>query len=113
MPVLPAVPSPWPPPVPRPWVRGGGGTRGLLLVAGGARGGEGAAIASGVGHYGQADAGVARGALDDAPAGPQQPLGLGVADHEEGGAVLHGLAGIHEFGLGENLAAGQFAGAVE
>ena len=38
-------------------------------------------------------------------AGLEQSSGLGIADDEEPRAVLHRLAGIHELGLAEDLAA--------
>jgi hypothetical protein len=66
------------------------------------------AVAQRLGDHGQADAGIAGGALDDDAAGPEQALLLGVADDEQPGAVLHRLAGIHELGLAEDLAAGRF-----
>ena len=56
---------------------------------------------------GQADAGIAGRAFDDHAAGPQQAALLGVADDEQRGAVLDRLAGIHELGLAEDVAAGR------
>jgi hypothetical protein len=53
-----------------------------------------------------ADAGVASRSLHDHAAGPEFAAGNGVLDDEQGCAVLDRLAGIHEFGLAENLAAG-------
>ena len=53
------------------------------------------------------------GALDDHAAGLQQALRLRVADDEQAGAVLHRLAGIHEFGLAEDFAAGLFRSALQ
>jgi hypothetical protein len=85
----------------------------LLLLALGSRDNDGASVAARLGDHGQADAGVAGRAFDDAAAGPQQPPGLGVAHHVEGRAVLHGLPRVHELGLAEYLAAGQFTGAIE
>ena len=57
---------------------------------------------------GQPDAGVAGGALDDGAAGLQRAARERIADDEQRGAVLDRLAGIHELGLAENGAAGQF-----
>ena len=54
----------------------------------------------------QTDAGVARGALDDGATGPQRAALLVLADHPQRGAILDGSAGIEEFGLAENVAAG-------
>src|SRR5947209_8733573 len=45
--------------------------------------------------------------------GPVPPGPLGVADHVERGPVLDRLARVHEFGLGQDLAAGQLAGAAQ
>ncbi len=85
----------------------------LLLLALGARDDDGGAVAQRRGDHGQADAGVAGGALDDPAAGLQQAAPLGVADDEERGAVLDRLAGVHELGLAQDLAAGGLAGAAQ
>jgi hypothetical protein len=71
------------------------------------------AITQRLGDDRQADAGVAGGAFDDDAAGPEQAAPLRVADDEQAGAVLHRLAGIHEFGLAENLAAGFLGSAAQ
>ena len=65
------------------------------------------AKAEGIGDDGQADAGVAGGALDDGAAKFQLSIGERVANDEEGGPILHRLAGIHEFGLAEDFTAGR------
>jgi hypothetical protein len=52
----------------------------------------------------EADAGVARRALDHRAAGLQQPALLGVANDEERGAILHRAAGVEQLRLAENLA---------
>lgn len=62
---------------------------------------------------GQADPRVPCGTLDDGPTGLKQPLVFGVLDEEEGGSVFDRPAGGHEFGLGEDVAAGLFGEAVE
>ena len=46
------------------------------------------------------------------PPGRSVPLRYGVLDDEQGGAVLDRLAGIHELGLAQDRAAGQFRGAL-
>src|SRR5690606_37294323 len=55
----------------------------LLLLALGPGHHDGALVAQRLGDHGQADAGVARGALDDPPAGLQEPLPLRIADDVE------------------------------
>ena len=47
------------------------------------------------------------------PPGRSVPRLHGVLDDEERGAVLHGLAGVHELGLAEDGAAGLLGGALE
>ncbi len=47
---------------------------------------------------------VAGRALDDGPAGPEEPALLGVLHHVERGAVLHRPARVHEFRLAQDLA---------
>ena len=64
----------------------------------------------GAGHDGEANAGVAGGSFDNGAAGFQLSLGDGIADDEQGGAILHRLAGVHEFGLAQNRAAREFRG---
>src|SRR5690606_32967653 len=85
----------------------------LLLLALGPGHYDGALVAERLGDHSQADAGVARGALDDPPAGLQEPLPLGVADDVERGPVLDRLAGVHELGLAEDFASGRFAGVAQ
>ena len=52
------------------------------------------AVATGGGDAGQADAGVARGGLDDGAAGLQLAGGFGCVNHGLGHAVLHRAAGV-------------------
>ena len=66
-----------------------------------------AAVTAGIAEMGQADAGVAGGALHHSAAGPQLPASLRLLQDAEGGAVFHRTAGIHEFGLAEDVAAGE------
>ncbi len=61
----------------------------------------------------EADAGVSSRALDDCAAWPQEPSGLRVQDDTKRGTVLHRSAGVHEFGLAEDFAAGQFRKAAQ
>ncbi len=61
----------------------------------------------------EADAGVPSRALDDGVAGPQEPSGLGVLDDAKRGSVLHRSAGVHEFGLAEDFAAGEIRKAAQ
>ena len=71
------------------------------------------AVAERLGDQRQADAGIAGRALDDDAARPQQAPLLGVADDEQAGAILDRLAGVHEFGLAEDFAAGFLRGALQ
>ena len=66
--------------------------------------------AHGAGHDSKADAGIASGSLDNGAAGFQLPLGDGITDNKQGGAVFHRLAGVHELGLAQNRAAREFRG---
>ena len=59
-----------------------------------------------VADNGQADAGVAGGAVDDDSAGAKLASLDRVADDAERRPVLYRLAGVHEFGLAEDRAAG-------
>ena len=79
----------------------------LLFLALGVGDDDQRAVAARVGDERQADAGVARGALDHEAAGLELAALLGLQDHLAAGAVLHRAAGIHELGLAENGAAGR------
>ncbi|MNT63606.1 hypothetical protein D3C72_2014380 [compost metagenome] len=57
----------------------------------------------------QADAGIAGRAFDHRAARPQPALVLGVFEDEARGAVLDRAAGVEEFGLGQDVAAGLIA----
>ncbi len=57
-------------------------------------------------YQGQPDAGVARGGLDDGLARGECPGFFAVLDHEQGGPILDGSAGIHVFQLGQDAHAG-------
>ena len=85
----------------------------LLLLALRLRDDDDGAKPHGIANQGEADAGIAGGALDDHAARPQRALAHRVLDDEQGGAVLHRLPRIHEFGLPENGAAGRLGGALE
>ena len=85
----------------------------LFLLALGLRNDDDGAKAQGVADQREPDAGVAGGALDDDAAGPERALFHRVLDDEQGGAILDRLAGIHEFGLAENGAAGGRRNALE
>ena len=50
----------------------------------------------------EADAGVARGRLDDRPAGLQHPVALGRLDHREADPVLDRAAGVQVLELRED-----------
>ena len=63
-------------------------------------------IAAGVGDQRQPDAGIAGGAFDDHPAWPQFATRFGGFDNRARRAVLDRTAGIEEFGLAQNAAAG-------
>src|SRR6185503_7860330 len=71
------------------------------------------AVAARVADEREADAGVARGALDDHAAGLEHAAALGVEDDVERGAVLHRAAGVEELGLSEDVAAGALGGAAQ
>src|SRR5262249_28952937 len=59
------------------------------------------------------DAGVARGALDHRATRTQRATPLGVVDDRTRRTILHRAAGIEEFRLAENFAAGFSAEALE
>ena len=69
-----------------------------------------ALVAQGIGHQGEADAGIARGAFDDHAAGLQFSRLLRRPDDAQGGAVLDRAAGVHELGFSVYVAAGQLRG---
>ena len=71
------------------------------------------AIAARIGDDREADTGVARSALDDHAARLDVAAPLRLEDDLPAGAILDRLAGIHELGLSENDAAGQFRGTIE
>ena len=64
-------------------------------------------VAARIGDDGEPDAGIAGGRLDHEPAGLEFAALLGLENHPLAGAVLHRLAGIHEFGFAQDGAAGQ------
>ena len=68
-----------------------------------------AAVTARIAEVREADAGVARRALDQRAAGLEQPLALEVFEDAAGGAVLDRAAGVQELGLAEDLAAGLVA----
>ena len=57
-------------------------------------------MAAGPGHGREADPGVARGGLDDAPAVADLPAALEVAQHRPGRPVLDRAEGVHPLQLG-------------
>jgi hypothetical protein len=61
----------------------------------------------------QADSSVAGGALDDDSVGFEPAGFLGVHDDSPSRPILHGLAGVQELRLAEDLAAGLFGGAAQ
>ena len=74
---------------------------------------EHAPVATPGGDDGEPDAGVARGALDDGRAGPEQPVALGRLDHRRRGPVLDAPARVEELELGDERAGQVPADAVE
>ncbi len=62
---------------------------------------------------GEADSGVAGGALDDRASRLDEAALFGVLDDVEGSAVLDASSWFHELGLAEHLAAGLGADLVE
>lgn len=50
----------------------------------------------------ESDPSVAAGQFDHGPAGPQQPVGLGLPDHGQGCSVLAAAAGVPPFGFHVN-----------
>jgi hypothetical protein len=79
----------------------------LLFLALGVRHHDHGAVAQRIADQRQADAGIARRALDNHPSGLEQAAGLGVADDRQRGTVLDRLAGVHELGLAEDAATGR------
>ena len=75
-----------------------------LLLAHLVRHHEDAAVAAQRRRHREADAGVARGRLDDRASGPQPPVLLRGLDHREPDAVLHRAAGVQVLELREELA---------
>ena len=71
------------------------------------------AVTARAGDDGETDTGIARGRFHHEPAGLEVAALLGLQDHPLARAVLDRLAGIHEFGLAENGAAGQLGCALE
>jgi len=71
----------------------------LALAAHGFGHDEGALDAPGGADHGQADAGVARGGLDDDGVGADFAGLLGGVEHGHGDAVLDAVARVHEFQL--------------
>ena len=71
------------------------------------------AITARAGDDRETDAGIAGGRFHHQPAGLEVAALLGLQDHPFARAVLDRLAGIHEFGLAENGAAGQLGSALE
>ena len=65
------------------------------------------------GDHRKTDAGIAGGRFHHEPAGLEVAALLGFQDHPFAGAVLDRLAGIHEFGLAENGAAGRLGSVLE
>jgi hypothetical protein len=62
---------------------------------------------------GETDTGVPGSTFDDGTSGLEETFVFGVLDEEEGGPVFDGSTGGHEFGLGEDVAAGLFGETVE
>jgi hypothetical protein len=85
----------------------------LLFLALRFRNHDDGAIAARGGDQRKADAGVAGGAFDNEATGLEIAALLRLKDHLLAGAVLHRLARIHELGLAENGATGDFRGAFQ
>ncbi len=85
----------------------------LLFLALGLGDDDQGAIAAGIGDECEPDSGVAGGALDHQPARLDLAPLFRLQDHLPRGAVLHGLAGIHEFGLAQDGTAGGLGGVLE
>ena len=85
----------------------------LLLLRLGVGNDDHRAQAERVAEHGEADAGVAGGALDNGATRPQAPAVHRLGDNAERGAVFHGGAGIHELGLAEDRAARFLGGAAK
>ena len=79
----------------------------LLLLRLGVGDDDDGTVAERAGHHGDADAGIAGGALDDHAARPQGAAGDGVLNDRQRRAVLDRPAGIYEFGLAEDRASGR------
>jgi hypothetical protein len=70
-------------------------------------------IAARAGHDRKPDPGIARGRLDNKSTRLEFAALLGFQDHPFAGPVLDRLPGIHEFGLSEDRASGQFGSALQ
>jgi len=68
------------------------------------------AVAAGITDQRQTDAGISGGALDNDPAGPEQPALLGVLDDVKCGAVLDRAAGVQKLCLAKDRAPGLLRG---
>ena len=85
----------------------------ILFLALGIRNDDHATQAKRVAHQGKADAGISGGAFDHDPAALEPAIVQRIHDDEQRRPILHRLAGIHEFGLAQNRAAGRFRCALE
>jgi len=85
----------------------------LLLLGLGVGDDDHGAEAQRIGDHREADPRVSRRALDDGAAGLQQSSRLGVHDNTQRHAILYRSAGVHEFGLAEDFAAGQLRKATQ
>src|SRR5207248_6297918 len=72
-----------------------------------------AAVAARIADVSEADAGIARGALDHRASRWERTLALGLQNDRARGAVLDRAAGIHELRLAEDLTAGLLAHPLE
>ena len=79
----------------------------LLLLALRLRDHDHRAVAARIADQRKADAGVARGALDDHAAGLEHAALLGIEDDVERRAVLHRAAGVEKLGLAKHVATGR------
>ncbi len=93
--------------------RAGDPERELLFLALAVGNDDDALQAQRIAHQGQADAGVARRALDNGAAAPDQPATQRIADDEERGAILDRLTRVEKFRLAKNGAARGLGGTPE